>query len=259
MAQRFFQKATVQSALVHGAITFIAILIAGVAIFVDRNYYIASINQSQQNFEKNYYRDSIIHSTQMDLTQMQVGLLKRQMMYDSVSLEKQLAIAQTQLSVQLQENRNQSLVAKERMRRTLWEMSRLLPHEDYIEYKGWTNSKLDSLLGKVYELLVREFSNSVVLTNKKMNTIWHEFIKRIEVSRLYYTDTTQVRFIGGHGTESEQWADQRFRDGSFVSDRTWALMLALNNQEIPNEFLGFRDPEDYWFISPKYQHVIRNE
>lgn len=60
----------------------------------------------------------------MQLTQIQLDLIKRQIFYDSTSLSKQLAIAQTQLSVQMQENKNQTLIAKEKLRRTLMEMSK---------------------------------------------------------------------------------------------------------------------------------------
>lgn len=219
----------------QNGITILTIVLATIAIIVDRDYYKISVRQDQRNFEKNYRRDSIMQALEIQLTQAQLDLLNKQIKYDSQSLAKQLAIAQAQLSGQLLEKSNQEFSDREKVRRVLWDINRLQPHQGISIYREWSNPEFHTFIQKTYALLEQEATNPLVVNNKKMGKIWHTLMKRIEYSRISYEDTTQVKFVGNEPwkTIGENWSDQRHRDGEFIFERTLALQLIFRNREVP--------------------------
>lgn len=231
--------------IIQSITTLVAIVVATIAVAVDRNYYINSINQTQQNFDKNYQRDSLTQATNIALTEMQISLLARQMAADSISQKRQLEISKTDLSVQLQTQKNMIRIDREKLRRVINTISATMPHNGYGEYRKWSNQYFHSFLTNIYKSLEQEEANNYILSNDSLSMVWNEMMRRIELSKSWYADTASMRFLGNPSkTISDHWSDQRYRDGSFVSDRTLVMRLLLQNLSVPEVLYGFRDPNE---------------
>jgi len=122
MANKWYEKATVQSALVNAIPNILIAFIAIISIIVTFYNYKHESSQIQVNFEKQITRDSVVNVQQdsvtkqnLKLAELQLELTKKQYTNDSMINKSELLIADKQYRLLEKENHEGDILIKENL------------------------------------------------------------------------------------------------------------------------------------------------
>ncbi len=160
MAQKWYEKATVQSAIVNAIPNIAIATIAILSIVVTCNYSKKQISQNQTQFNSQMIRDSLqsiqedsVTKKQMALTKLQLEVINKQYYNDSINKIRELLIANKEYYLFKKQNQELDLVTKENI---------YIDNISFISYKtNYQTDNLDSIFGFKPDIIYQENKNTI--------------------------------------------------------------------------------------------------
>jgi hypothetical protein len=166
--QNWYEKASVQSAIVNGIPAIFTAIIAVIAIATTYN----NSNKQLNLIEKQYYRDSINSALQMQLILEQINITSKGFIIDSFTSVQQLQIAKTQLKQIIAQEKTQSTTNRIKFSATVLNILELWPGTIEDLNKLTLNERI-KLVDTVDFLLNKERFNPLLVNNKQCLEIWN--------------------------------------------------------------------------------------
>lgn len=177
--QKWYQKATVQSAIVAAIPSLITAVIAILAI-----HYTQRAANSQFNLDKGQYtRDSINSVLQLELVKKQIELANKSFLNDSIITAKQLRIANENIQILNKEINIKKTADWGKLRNTMWEIMDLTSSV-YEGFLGLEKLPIDEKIkrsNRIWELLNSEINNPVLIENKRCLGYWRNAISKAKL------------------------------------------------------------------------------
>ena len=122
MAQKWYKKATVQSAMVGLSGALFVALISALALWFTYRYQRNELRQEQENFDRKFERDSILSELNMELLRDQreinkinLELLQRSFENDSIFLKKQFDILLSEYLAKKAQSERENILARQEL------------------------------------------------------------------------------------------------------------------------------------------------
>ncbi|MBK7227395.1 MAG: hypothetical protein IPH97_00655 [Ignavibacteriales bacterium] len=174
--QKWYEKATVQAALVAIAPSIITAIIAIISIVLT---YKAANTQIELNKDQ-YERDSINSALQLELVLKQIELANRSFLNDSVISLQQLNITRENYRL-LESERNIKRSADwGKLRNTMWAIFDLTTSgaHGFVALDSLSEKEKENRSNKILILLNSEIDNPVLIDNKKCLGYWRNAISK---------------------------------------------------------------------------------
>src|SRR5690606_2153736 len=164
MAQKWYQKATVQSSIVNAIPNLITATIAIVSIYISTKYSSQQIQQAQDHFKTQITRDSILNieeqkttESQIHLSMLQLRLAREKLSSDSTYFSKQTESYRQQLNLLEQQRKEKNILIKNGLR-----INKIVLQKYETDF---TQENIDSLCGYKPDYI---FENSNYLYKRKI-------------------------------------------------------------------------------------------
>ncbi len=177
--QKWYQKVTVQAAIVAAIPSLVTAVIAIIAIYSTQR----AANSQLALGKEQYKRDSINSVLQFELVQKQLELANKSFLSDSLISSKQLLIANENLRIINKEISIKMTANWGKLRNTMWKIMDLT--SSGVEgYLGLEKLSLDEKLKRansIWELLNSEIENPVLIDNKRCLGYWRNAISKAKL------------------------------------------------------------------------------
>lgn len=164
MAQKWYQKATVQSSIVNAIPNLITATIAIVSIWISTKYSSQQIRQAQDHFKTQITRDSVLNieeqkttESQIHLSELQLRLAREKLISDSTYFSRQTESYRQQLNLLEQQRKEKNFLIKQGLR-----INKIVLRRYETDF---TQENIDSLCGYKPDYI---FDNSNQLYKRKI-------------------------------------------------------------------------------------------
>ena len=230
MSQKWYKKASVQSALINAIPNLVIAGIAIASLIITFFIYKKQASQNQGNFEIQMERDSLLNDRQdsvtkqnLKLAKLQLEVINKQFINDSLNKIRELIIAQNEYGLVKKQNHESDIVTKQNL---------FIDNISFLSYETkYQEGFLDSIFGYNPDILYNNISN---ITSSKFLLLQlltlYDVKSDSELNNLPILQTLN---------EAEVYIRQKKINSKFQIFKKYTLLVSIiNNTKFPIKLLN---------------------